>query len=139
MIVSRGQVDDPGDYEFRFVPSRSASYVVTYTATGAGPYFSGSLAARFVPLTVGVSLRRPAVTVKSTKATTLTGSVSPAQVGSTAQLQIYLKGAWKTLATARCDSTGKLIFQVKLKHKGTYKYRVRWRATPSPSRHRASR
>lgn len=125
VTIATGQTDYAGDYEFRFVPTRPAQYVVFYTATG-GLYFPGSSAARFVPLTVRATLQAPAKAVRYGKPVTLKGSVTPTQANSPAQLQIYKNGKWKNLATARCDARGVLSFKVTLKDKGTYKYRVRW-------------
>jgi hypothetical protein len=125
VTIDTGDTDNVGDYEFRFVPTQPADYVVAFTGTG-GTYFPGSSAARSVPLAVRVSLRAPATSVSSTKAVAITATVSPVQANSPAQLQVYLKGKWKNLATARCNAKGVLVFKVKLKDKGTYKYRVRW-------------
>lgn len=125
VTVATGQTDYVGDYALKFVPTRAASYVVHYTATG-GSDFPSQSASRSVPLTVRLGLQAPTKAVTYGKLVTIKASITPAQPNSSGKFQVYRGGKWKNLGSARCDATGVLRFKVKLTDRGIFKYRVWW-------------
>ena len=71
-----------------------------------------------------VRLTSVSVNVFGPETLTLAVSDSPARTGLL--LQVKRKGTWETLAVSICSAKGVVTFNVKLKNKGTYSYRVYW-------------
>lgn len=99
----------------------SAQFQWVHAATAV----AGAATSPVVVTTVVPTLTASAPTsVKLGATVTVSGTVKPTVAGRTVSLQRYVSGAWKTVASGKVGSTGKVAIKVKPARTGSYVYRL---------------
>lgn len=115
-----------GSYALVWTPPWTAELQVR-SAGGAAATAAAS-AKRVVSVTPVVSLSLSATRTAVGRAVVLSGAVAPAHGGQLVDVQRYVSGAWRTLASVRLSAAGSYRYVLTPRSRGTWTLRVSKRA-----------